>query len=415
MSLDMTSFDAALKEHYNDQRVQMMVYKSNPLLALMPKFEDFGGRNYRLPLIYGNPQGRSASFARAQTRGALTNSKIEDFVLTRVKNYSIATIDNETLEASKGNANAFMEAATIEIDGAIHSISRDFAIDMYRSGFGDKGVVGSISGATIVLATVDDVTNFEVGQELVLASTQGASALRALGTSGNGLIITGVNRATGVLTFGANVTDATNGIPAAAQGDFIFVRGDREDAASPARLKISGLEAWVPASTPSSSAFFSVDRTVDPTRLGGQRYDGTALPIEEALIEGASLAAREGGHPDHCFLNYSKYASLEKALGSKVQYIDLKVDAQIMFRSIIIQGPNGPIKVIPDQNCPASRAMMLQLDTWKVYSLGKMVRVLDTDGLQMLRQSSADGVEVRYGGYLQVGCSAPGWNVNVQL
>jgi hypothetical protein len=58
---------------------------------------------------------------------------------------------------------------------------------------------------------------------------------------------------------------------------------------------------------------------------------------------------------------------------------------------------------------------MLQLDTWKVYSLGKMVRVLDTDGLQMLRQSSADGVEVRYGGYLQIGCNAPGFNVNVQL
>ena len=415
MALDMTSFDAALKEHYNDQRVINMVYKNNPLLALIPKFEDFGGRNYRLPLIYGNPQGRSASFVRAQTRGGLTASKIEDFVLTRVKNYSIATIDNETLEASKGNANAFMEAATIEIDGAINSISRDFAIDMYRSGFGDKGVIGSISGATIVLATVDDVTNFEVGQELVSSTTQGSAALRALGSSTNGLIITGVNRSTGVLTFGYNVTDATNGIPAAAAGDYIFVRGDREDSATPGRLKISGMESWVPSSTPASTSFFSVDRTLDPTRLAGQRFDGTALPIEEALIDGATLAAREGGHPDHCFMNYSKYASLEKALGSKVQYIDLKVDAQVMFRSIIIQGPNGPIKIIPDQNCPAGRAFMLQLDTWKVYSLGKMVRVLDTDGLQMLRQSSADGVEVRYGGYLQIGCNAPGFNVNVQL
>jgi hypothetical protein len=415
MALDMTSFDAALKEHYNDQRVINMVYKNNPLLALIPKFEDFGGRNYRLPLIYGNPQGRSASFARAQTRGGLTASKIEDFVLTRVKNYSIATIDNETLEASKGNANAFMEAATIEIDGAINSISRDFAIDMYRSGFGDKGVIGSISSATIVLATVDDVTNFEVGQELVLSTTQGSAVLRALGTSTNGLIITGVNRSTGVLTFGYNVTDSTNGIPTAAAGDYIFVRGDREDSATPSRLKISGMESWVPSSTPASAAFFSVDRTLDPTRLAGQRFDGTALPIEEALIDGATLAAREGGHPDHCFMNYSKYASLEKALGSKVQYIDLKVDAQVMFRSIIIQGPNGPIKIIPDQNCPAGRAFMLQLDTWKVYSLGKMVRVLDTDGLQMLRQSSADGVEVRYGGYLQIGCNAPGFNVNVQL
>lgn len=415
MSLDMTSFDAALKEHYNDQRVMNMVYKNNPLLALLPKYEDFGGRNYRLPLIYGNPQGRSADFTRAQTRGALTNSKIEDFVLTRVKNYSIATIDNETLEASKGNANAFMEAATIEIDGAIHSITRDFGIDFYRDGFGAKGVVGSVSSATLTLATTDDVTNFEVGQELVISTANSSAALRALGSSGNGLIITGVNRSTGVLTFAYNVTDATNGIPSTTGGDYIFIRGDRQDSSSPTRLKPSGIEAWIPASTPAATTFFSVDRTVDPTRLAGQRYDGSALPIEEALIEGAVLAAREGGHPDHCFMNYSKYASLEKSLGSKIQYVDLKVDANIMFRSILIQGPNGPIKVIPDQNCPASRAFMLQLDTWKVYSLGKMVRVLDTDGLQMLRQSSADGVEVRYGGYLQLGCNAPGYNTNIQL
>lgn len=415
MSLDMTSFDAALKEHYNEQRVMNLVYKNNPLFALMPKYEDFGGRNYRLPLIYGNPQGRSATFTRAQTRGALTNSKVEDFVLTRVKNYSIATIDNETLEASKGNANAFMEAATVEIDGAINAITRDFAIDQYRSGFGDKGVIGSISSATIQLATVDDVTNFELGQELDLSASQSSNGLRAYGSSGNGLIITAIDRHTGILTFAFNVTDSTNGIPTATAGDYIFVRGDRQDSSTPTAFKISGLEAWIPSSSPSSSSFFSVNRTLDATRLAGQRFDGTGLPIEEALIEGASLAAREGGHPDHAFMNYAKYASLEKALGSKVQYIDLKVDADIMFRGIIVQGPNGPIKVIPDQNAPANRCYMLQLDTWKLYSLGKAVRVLDTDGLQMLRQSSADGVEVRWGGYLQMGCAAPGYNCNIQL
>ena len=44
-----------------------------------------------------------------------------------------------------------------------------------------------------------------------------------------------------------------------------------------------------------------------------------------------------------------------------------------------------------------------------------MPKVLDTDGLSMLRQSSSDGVEIRYGYYAQMGCSAPGYNINVQL
>lgn len=415
MSLDMTSFDAALKEHYTDDRVENMVYKDNPLLALMPKYEQFGGRNLRIPLIYGNPQGRSASFSRAQTRGNVTNSKIDDFVLLRVKDYSIATIDNETLEASKGDANAFMEAAVTEIDGAINSLTRDLAIAMYRSGFGNIGVIGSISTTTITLASISDAVNFEVGQELVLSLSESSNVLKALGSSGNGLIITQVNRTTGVLTFGYNVTDATNGIPTAAAGDYIFVRGDREDSATPTALKMSGLEAWIPASSPSSTPFFSVNRAVDPTRLAGQRLDGSALPIEEALIEGAAIVAREGGKIDHYFTSYEKFSALEKALGSKVQYVDLQANATIAFRGIMVNGPRGVIKVVPDQNCPNNRAFGLNLEMWKLYSLGKAVRVIDTDGLQMLRQASADGVEVRYGHYGQLGTRDPRANINIQL
>ena len=65
MALDMTTFAAALKQHYIDFTVKNMVYKNNPLHALMPKYEKFGGSNMPLPLIYGNPQGRSATFSNA--------------------------------------------------------------------------------------------------------------------------------------------------------------------------------------------------------------------------------------------------------------------------------------------------------------------------------------------------------------
>ena len=114
MSLDMTSFDAALKQHYTDDAVENMVYKDNPFLALVGKMEDFGGRNLPIPLIRSNPANRSATFSVAIA--GTTTSGVDAFLLTRVKDYSVATIDNETLEASKGNANAFLEAATVEID-----------------------------------------------------------------------------------------------------------------------------------------------------------------------------------------------------------------------------------------------------------------------------------------------------------
>ena len=406
----MTSFDAALKQHYTAEKVENMVYQDNPLLALMRKYEEFGGRNLPIPLIYGNPQGRSKTFANAQTRGAATESLIHDFVLTRVKDYSIATIDNETLEASKGNSNAFMEAATTEIDGAINSLTRSLAVDMYTD---SSAAIAQVSvepteaaSFSIAVKSAGDITNFEVGQKLVVWSAKsGGTERSADGTTGNNnLIVLTVDRAASTFT----VDDTYDASGTIAADDFIFIEGDRG-------LGMSGLEGWVPTSAPGATSFFGVDRTADTVRLGGNRYDGSADPIEEALIEGASRCAREGGKPDHAFLSYAKYSELEKALGSKVQYVDLKVNSEVGFRGIVVNGPRGPIKVIPDQNCPDDVCFMLTLSTFKLYSLGKAVRVIDTDGLAMLRQASSDGVETRYGFYGNVGCKAPGWNIRITL
>ena len=114
-------------------------------------------------------------------------------------------------------------------------------------------------------------------------------------------------------------------------------------------------------------------------------------------------------------LTTQNFADLEKALGSKVSYVDVKVNPEIGFRGILIHGPRGPIKVIPDQNCPNGVAYMLQMDVWKLYSLGKAPKILDSDGLKFLRESTADAVEARIGYYAQVGCRAPGFNVRIGL
>lgn len=396
----MTSFSSALKQHYTSDKVQNMVYQDNPWLAMVAKMESFGGKNLPIPIIYGNPQNRSQDFATA-VAGA-TSSKLKDFVLTRNHDYSIANIDNETLEASRGNANAFMEAATTEIDGAINSAARSLAIALYRTGSGSVGqVLAGGTGTSLTLKQVDDVTNFEVGQELVFSTADGGGSVKT-----GSITVNGVDRDTGVLTVDAQ--SAIDGGTGTATNDYIFNAGDYD-------AKIKGLLAWLPSSAPSSSPFFSVDRTSDATRLAGIRFDGSAMPIEEALISAASRAAREGGKVDVCFMNYSKYADLEKALGSKVQYIDLKVTADVGFKGMQINGPRGPIKIVPDQNCPADRAFMLQMNTWKLYSLGKAPSISDTDGLKMLRNPSSDSVQVRVSYYAQLGCVAPGYNCNIKL
>jgi hypothetical protein len=416
MAFDLTAADFALKELYPDGAVENLVYKERPLLALLPKKEDFYGKNYSLPVIYGNPQGRSANFTKGRNRGLLSATKGIEFLLTRVSDYGFAFIDNETMEAMENDEGAFLRAAKTEIDGCINSLSNSLASALFRAGYGDIGIIGTsgVSGATITLSNANDIVNFEVGMELVVAQSQAGHVLRTLGSSGNGLIVTAIDRDLGKLTFGANVTDATNGIPGTTDGDYLFCVGDREDSATPARLKVAGLQAWVPPTAPSSASFFGVDRTKDITRLGGLRKDVSTTPIEEALVDGAMSVFREGGNLDYYVLSPERFGYLEKALGTKRDYVDVEVSADIGFRALRVVGPHGDIKVLTDPFCPDAYGFGLTLSTWEMKSLKKLFRPMlqnANNQFKMIDRVDADGVEIRYGYRANLGCKAPGRNI----
>lgn len=415
MALDLVSFDAALKEHYTDQRVKNLVYKNNPFMAMVPKYERFGGRNLPIPIQYGVPQSRSADYATALALKPGASSQFERFVLTRVRDYCLATIDNETMEASVGDPNAFMEAAITEINSAIHSATRSAAMKQYRSGTGSIGTVDAAGAAalTITLANPNDIVNFEVGGTLV------GSAV-GLGDGGpllpGSAQITGIDRSAGTLTTtGANWDAQIVGLAA---GDFLYYQGDAANAGP--NVAISGLAAWLTDdATALAAPFFGVTRSTDATRLAGNVVDGTLLTVEEALIDGASRVAREGGRPSHVFLNHLHYSELLKSLGSKVEYCrSAPSDAdvgEISFSGLRLHTPTGSVVVVPDHNCPTGVAYMLQMDTWKFYSLGMAPKILQPDGMRVLREPSLDALEVRVGYYAQLGCTAPGWNCRITL
>jgi hypothetical protein len=403
-ALNMTSFDAALKEHYKDDVVRRMTYQDNPFHAMLPKMTDFGGKNLPIPIIYGNPQGRSATFTTAQTNKVA--GKYTDFVITRSKDYGLCSIDGETIDASKGDKNAFLDAMATEIDGTFESVTRSLATSEYRNGSGAIGQIGSASTVYITLADTEEVTNFEVGMKLVASTAAGGGSVKQTASVDNTLTVAGVDRDAGILTMSAAYDSFGSNDWAA--NDYLFVQGDYDS-------KIKGLDAWIPATMPTSGdSFFGVDRSVD-TRLAGLRKDISSMPLEEGLIDGAKRVHREGGNPSHCFMSYNRYGILEKSLGSKVQYVDLMTDVGVGFRGIKINTNKGMITVLADQNCPDNTAWMLQMNVWKLCSLGEAPKLLMHDGNRVLREAAEDGVEVRTGYYAQLACRAPGWNIRLTL
>lgn len=415
---------AALKELYTGEEfMKDLVYANNPLLALIPKDErpqGFAGKYIPVPLVYGTPQGRSATFATAQANQ--TAPYVVSFFVYRVENYGLATISNELIEATKNDAGAFVDESKLVVDTSIRNFSNDIALDLFGNGSGIRGVIGSgPSTGVITLSDPSTVVNFEVGMSLVSFSISGTTYTQS--TSAAVGYVIAVNRTSGLVTVSATQGGAA-GTPTNWSTSFpnLAVEGDVSFGAHAVQTsyeKISGLSAWLPSSSPSAAeSFWGVDRSADPTRLAGVRYDGSSQTIEEALIDACALSAREGGKPDMCFMSFASYAALEKSLGSKVQYVDVShEEAGIAFQAIRVHAPYGPISIIPDRSCPAQTAFILQMNTWKLRSLGKVPHILTygMEGLEALRVGNADALEIRLGSYSNLTCNAPGWNCRVSL
>ena len=394
MSVTVSNFGYALKTLYPQTRVNDLVYKDHAFLAMVPKDKEFYGANMAMAVRYANPQGRSATFSTAQTN--VGNNKGVQFLLTRVKDYQIIRLETEAIQAAEKDKGALIRSLDTETQAGIANLSASLARGLYGDGSGAIGQSASTS-SPMTLVNINDVTNFEVGKVLVASATT-TWALR----SGSGTI-TAINRDTGVITYSGTITSLT-------ANDYLFVQGDAADTG--AVKKISGLSAWVPATAPTSTAFFGIDRTPDVTRLGGLRVDISALTPEEGLVTVLSKQSREGGRPTHWMCNHLFYRSIENALGAKKVY---KTDSygSIGFTGLEVIGPKGTVMVYADQDCPSATSYSLQMDTWKLASLKECPQILDLDGDKLNRVYNADEWEARMVYFAQLGCDAPGWNANV--
>ena len=415
MATTVTNFDAALKQIYSASNLAKTTLSRRPLLAMLPKRSDFGGRNMPIVNIFGDPQGRSASFGNAQgTTGTAPANQVsvDDFLLTRVSNYSIAQVGSEAAEASKGDAMAFLQALKASIDGAMNSLSNSIETQLFRCGTGSIGTVGAYVGSasTFTLGEEEDVANFDVNMVLVASATDG-SALRT-GTNA----VSGVNRSTGVITSTA-VWDTA--ITSFAPGDVIYPQGDAANGGS--NVCISGLCSWLPSAAPGGGdSFFGVNRSVD-SRLYGQYTDQSAAAIEDGLITAGSLSARVGGNPNVAFINHVQQRSLIQNLHNSQNYQTVNATthkglvSDIGFRSVAIQGDTGAINVVAANKCPAESGYMLEMDKWILATLGEPVKFLNLDGNRILRSATADSVEARLAFRGNLGCKAPIYNVRILM
>lgn len=419
---------AALKELYTDDKDYMknIVYAKNPWLAMIPKNESpdgFAGKYIPVPLEYANPAGRAHTFANAQNQQ--TASSVISYFVYAVQDYQLVTITNLLMEQTKSNAGAFVDEASRTMDNGFRNLSNNMAFELFSGGTASRGQISaagvSLAGTTLsfTLANPQSVVQFEVGMTLQASATDGGAALQNVPGTIDAIQVISVNRGTGAIS-----GTVVQGTPSASwgAGDYLQVLGDIGIGGATTiagMLGLSGLAAWVPAvDPPATDNFWGVNRSADPTRLGGLRYNASAQSISEGITSALAFGNREGADFDLIILDFQSYASLINELGAKVQYVQLEHDeVEVAFEAIHFHSAYGKIPVLADRSQPVQTAYCLKTDTWKLRTLGKAPHILTygMEGLEGLRVGNADALEIRIAYYGNVINSAPGYNMYVSL
>lgn len=410
-TLDLTAFDPMLKDHYSNKEVPKLAFQKNTALGLVKKSNKklVGGRKWVQPFGYALPGGGSSTFATAITSAVANTSLYEAWEVTRTKHYRLGKVDNETIEATaSGDMDAF-EPAFDEFDRVIQAEGNYINFRFFRSKSGASGRLANTGVATAVgtLSDAADVWGFRKDEVVKLSDQSDGSALRA-----GSVTIASVQRQAGTLTFTGNISA---GVGAAAATDYLYLDGD-------ATLAAAGLADWVPDTAPGATAFYGVDRTVEPEMMGGLRIDATdGRSIANALVDAVSYVQNMNGDPDVVFMNPITFGTLAKQLEGKwtitqaAGYNGEKV-ASVGFSGFRVNLNGTDLTIYTDRCCPQKRVYVLTWSTWTMFSAGPAPNFLQRRAGSIIKVSeSSDGYEARVGEYYNFCCDSPGHNCVIKL
>lgn len=389
--------------------IDEILYKKSPAWGMVKKWKNFREEAKFLIWKFATGGGASTVFANAQANKGVSSFKRP--LITRTKEYALASMDGEMLDATN-SPEALANAFKVAMDDALYNMHASLAFNMFRNGGGARGQLAAaasgVGTTTVTLAAGQSMQGFERGG-WIQASTDDGSVSPPAGVLPGKVQLTAVNRIARTLTIAGAAWNVQ--IPGLVDGCYLFRDGDYGNV-------IKGFEAWVPTTAPSpGDSFYGIDRSSD-TRLHGLRYAPSSGTIEETLINASALAAENGAEPDLVIMNPIDLGNFVNQVGSKRT---IPVDARsadkpsLGYRGFMIYGAGGTLTLLSDPKCPRYKAYMLTQDDWEVWSLGEVPRILNRDGQETLREASADADELRVGGYLAMVCLNPNGNVNISL
>lgn len=380
---------AILKRYYNSAKFNEDIFGS-PDRWLMNTLSDrmTGGEHDPSVVYRENSQGIAADFLTAQTNS--NNPKFSQFQVTPPAEglHAVLQITTDMIMRSRDRNMAFVEDQVWRFKDLINGLSNFVEQCLLGDGTGVIGRTVPVTGTTITLDDPDDAKRFHEGMRVVFGETP-TGALR---DSGQSILVTGVDYESGTV----NLEEDLSVISGITTLDYIFREGTAQNGGS-APVVPYGLDAWLPASTPSATAFYGVDRSLSPTKLSGVRSTGSLSDIYASVNDHVARCKSFGSSIRNLvgLTSHINVGRLSKQTQTQVLQTPGKT-AQVGFSSVTINTPAGETKIFGSPWVKDNTLFTLDLSVMEIIRLGdKLVYVWDLDGSMTQRLPSASGVEIR--------------------
>jgi hypothetical protein len=409
----MAIFDAFLKRQAV-KKFDRLIYSENVLLGMLEKKGNTGmeGADLQVPIHWANGQGVGGVFATAQSVASSStsgNSKQEKLLITAGDYFGVVNIGDKVMEASRGNAGAFIQAKAHEIDCVTEEAGESLSRYTWGNGGNAIGQVatGGVVGNVITLTDGADTAAFEVGMYLVWSAQNGATSTDTLDAGST--YVTKVNREAGTI----EVADATAGGSTLAAADYLFRAGDFNG--DTGNVIIRGVQTFITPNGTTPGALWNIS---EATRLKDvQRFTGCRVPSAEYLgkpIEdrirtlATFMTSRyKSKRFDAGFLNPEDWQRFETGMMSQGYRALTDDKTQWGYSHIELNTAGGKVKIYADRHCPKGHFFGLRMENFWMSSMGKLISPVNGDGLSILRKVDSMNYEYRIKSYPLFVCNAP--------
>lgn len=371
----------------------------------------------------------------------VTNGDYTDTVVIR---------DKDSEEGDASNEASYLRNVVMETDGLIEEFGEVYetylmgggqAIAGLNKALGNALAAGIGANGVVTLVTPEDSHNFQVGMAISATITSVATTL--LGDAGSSAATGGVawviavDTELGTFTTGISQGQAAPGntftaftTPAVPlhffrYGDFqgsVSTTGANGTAQDVGVYIVDGFQDWI-TSTSQPGTKFNVARNVD-SRLTGVRLSTAKAvgSIENRILQLATEIQITSGTkgPLKVLINSRQWTKLVgelKSRGVTPHESTVKgATTSFGYSAIYVDLPQGRSEVIPSPHIPQTLLLMLNMKSWHFCATkGMFPRVMNGDGLRLLRKATSDDYEFRTTCYSHLACQYPSWNGRATL